>query len=91
MRKNCASLSFATHWGHQVNLMVFGPGGTRLAVNSDDPEGIGTDSAIRGLELTEPGKYLFFATDVFFYNAGVGGAMLEYTGGDFTIILSDAK
>lgn len=71
--------------------MVFGPGGTRLAVNSDDPEGIGTDSAIRGLELTEPGKYLFFATDVFFYNAGVGGAMLEYTGGDFTIILSDAK
>ncbi len=22
-----ASLSFATHWGHQVNLMVYGPGG----------------------------------------------------------------
>jgi di/tricarboxylate transporter len=26
-----ASLSFATHWGHQVNLMVYGPGGYKPA------------------------------------------------------------
>ncbi|MBK8139029.1 MAG: hypothetical protein IPK52_24960 [Chloroflexi bacterium] len=72
-------------------VMVFGPGGGRIAVNDDNEQAEGTDSAVFGLELTEPGKYLIFATDVAFPNVGDDEAELEYTGGDFTISVTAAE
>ncbi len=74
--------------GMDTLLMVFGPGGDRLAVNDDDAQGGTTNSAIRGLTLTENDKYLFFATHVFFYNAGKADEALEYVPGSFTLSLS---
>lgn len=68
-------------------LMVFAPGGYRIAFN-DDGEGIGTDSSVSGVVLEEAEKYLIFATDVAFPNAGIEDAALEYKGGDFVITLS---
>ncbi len=67
-------------------LHVFNPRGERIAVN-DDAEG--TNSAIAGLELTETGTYLIFATDLFFYNAGfdMDESMISYVGGTFEIKL----
>jgi len=72
-------------------VMVFGPGGGRIAVNDDDEENAGTDSAVRGVELLDTGKYLIFATDVAFPNVGDEEAELEYTGGDFTITVTEAQ
>lgn len=67
-----------------TDLMVFAPGGDRIAIN-DDGEGIGTNSQLIGLTLPEKGKYLVFATDVAFPNAGDDEASLQYKGGDFKI------
>ncbi len=69
-------------------LHVFDPEGNRIAVDDDDPESTGTNSAIRDLTLPEDGLYLIFATDVFFYNAGVSDTSLEYKGGAYTFGVS---
>jgi len=68
-------------------VMVFGPGGDRIAAN-DDGEGVGTNSSLIGVVLPEQAKYLMFATDVAFPNAGNPEATLKYKGGDFTIIVT---
>ena len=68
-------------------LMVFGPGGDRIAAN-DDGESIGTNSAVTGVILPEQAKYLVFATDVAFPNAGNEEASLKYEGGDFEIVVT---
>lgn len=68
-------------------VMVFGPGGNRIAAN-DDGESIGTNSSVTGVVLEEAEKYLVFATDVAFPNAGDEDAALKYKGGDFVIELS---
>ncbi len=65
-------------------VMVFGPGGDRIAAN-DDGEGVGTNSSVTGVDLPEQAKYLIFATDVGFPNAGNSEAVLQYKGGDFEI------
>ncbi len=70
-------------------LHVFSPSGERIAVNDDAD---GTNSAIAGLELPVDGTYLIFATDLFFYNAGVDmgtgdESVLNYQGGTFEITL----
>lgn len=67
-------------------LMVFGPGGVRLAVNDDSG---GSDSALEGVELPEAGKYLIFATSYAFQTAA--DEDVEYTEGNFTISASSAK
>lgn len=72
-------------------LYVFGKDGARLAVNDDDPDGVGTNSAIRGLEITEDGKFLIFATQFAFYNANSEDEALAYSGGDFKISLKIAR
>lgn len=72
-------------------LYVFAPDGNRIAVNDDDPDTIGTNSAIRGLELPVDGEYLIFATDVFFYRLADEATSVEYEGGVFTISLSAAE
>ena len=69
-------------------LHVFDPEGNRIAVNDDDPDSSGTNSTIRDLTLPEDGLYMIFATDVFFYNAGVTDTSLTYTGGKYTISIS---
>lgn len=63
-------------------LYLITPEGERIAVNDDDPANSGTNSAIRGITLPVSGKYLIFATDVFFYNPE------NFTGGEFTISLT---
>ena len=68
-------------------LHLFNATGSRIAVNDDDLESTGFNSAIRNFTLPEDGPYLVFATDVFFYNAGDDNAILGYEGGDFTISL----
>ncbi|MEL7235989.1 MAG: hypothetical protein AAGK74_15905, partial [Chloroflexota bacterium] len=68
-------------------LYLFSPGGERIAINDDFD---GTNSRIMNVELPETGLYLIFATDVFWYNVLEGDdALLSYTGGDFTIALSN--
>ena len=66
-------------------LHVFDPEGNRVAVNDDDPQGGTTNSAVRDFTLPEDGTYMIFATDVFFYNAGVKDSSLEFKGGKYTI------
>lgn len=68
-------------------VMVFAPGGNRIAAN-DDGEGVGTNSSLTGVVLEEAAKYLVFATDVAFPNVGNDEAALVYEGGDFTITVS---
>jgi len=63
-------------------LQVFGAGSGRLAVNDDDPQIPGNNSAIRRFSVPQDGLYLILATDVFFYNAQRGA---DYTGGSFNI------
>lgn len=72
-------------------LMVFAPGGHRIAVN-DDSDGAAnpTDSGVSGLVLGEAGKYLIFATDIYFTSVPDEDTTLEFTGGDFTITLNAA-
>ena len=73
-------------------LFLFNPSGSRIAINNNDLEGDTTNSAIRGFELPEDGRYLIMATDQFFYNASDEDAeFLVYTGGDFTITVSLVK
>jgi hypothetical protein len=69
-------------------LHVFDPEGDRIAVDDDDPEGGTTNSAIRDFTLPEDGTYMIFATDVFFYNAGIKDSSLVFNGGKYTISVS---
>lgn len=69
-------------------LYVVGGSGDRLAVNDDDPQTMTTDSAIRSLVLPATQRYLVFATNVFYYNAGVDDSFLSYEGGTFEITLN---
>jgi hypothetical protein len=65
-------------------LHIFAPGGVRIGVNDDGNDG--TNSAIEELELPEDGLYMVFATDLFFYTAGVEEGI--FAGGEFEIRLS---
>ncbi|MEO0563448.1 MAG: pre-peptidase C-terminal domain-containing protein, partial [Chloroflexota bacterium] len=74
-------------------LHVFGQNGDRIAVNDDDPLGSTTDSAITDLVIPVTGKYVIFATDLFFYNAIATEideeSVLNYSGGTFTLTISE--
>ncbi len=63
-------------------LHVFASGGERIA--ADDDGGGSTNSALTGVELTEDGVYLVFATDLYFIDAveessSFDGGMFEIT------------
>jgi len=75
--------------GIDTILHVFDPAGNRIAANDEDPSGstFGA-SGIHDLTLPEDGLYMIFATDVFFYNAGIKDSSLEFKGGKYTISVS---
>ncbi|MEO0564605.1 MAG: PPC domain-containing protein, partial [Chloroflexota bacterium] len=71
-------------------LHLYGPDGSRLAVN-DDAETIRvlnpTDSAIENFTLPTSGTYLVMATDVLFHQINPA----EYSGGYFGVTVTEAE
>ncbi|MBK8022389.1 MAG: hypothetical protein IPK19_13430 [Chloroflexi bacterium] len=69
-------------------MMLFDRSGRRSAINDDDSERGGLESAIRGFEASETGSYLLFVTAYRFYTSADKES--TYTGGNFTLSASQA-